>query len=295
MPEHLTPARIGLLVLIELYTERLVPWPARGAVISFILNQLLGPKSHTTSPSTEDLPFVLTLNSFEALLSAHQAVPNIPFGNSYDILRFSVWDRFLTKLWAISSVDALHEFFLKRMHLLGAGTKPKPKKVNGVYLPPPFRPDIVLSRASPLARFVRRSKADFDRLNFRDVVSLWTSFVRWRQESDSYWHDRISYIERYPFNQMNMEHIQRDAWAGGCFGDRTLIEGVEGWGQEPTKLLAQAAYGRMSIEEQEGRIVMPYDDVGGRISTEDVRKLLEFQMEQLRSQSFHLPRPAPSS
>jgi anaphase-promoting complex subunit 5 len=249
MTRFLTPAKVGLLALIELYTDAIVPTSSTINVLSFILNQVLPSalsKSHLKSLTTsEALPFILDLKSFETLLSAQPSAAGLP-GRT-------LWDHFLKKLWDIDSLDALHEFFARRTNLL-AKTGEETKRDNDIGIPPPSPDMIILSRTSPFGSFVRRSKVEFERLRFGDALSLWTAFVKWRRDSRTYWARRSGSLGR---------------WAG----DKALVEGKEEWGIGATETLELVAYGGFSIE----------DAAEGCVSTDDVEKLLEFQVEQMQS------------
>jgi anaphase-promoting complex subunit 5 len=252
MTRFLTPSKIGLLALIELYTEAVVPTASTIQILSFIINQLLpatvksqSRDSVAISPLSSTLPFILDLKSFEALLTPHTAAAGVP-GRT-------LWDYFLTKLWSIDSLHALHEFFAARANLL-ARTRDELKKDAEMGLPPPSPDVIYLSRTSPFGSFVRRSKVEFDRLTFNDSQALWTSFARWRAESKTY---------------MARRHESMGRWAG----DQALEEGLEEWGLEATEMLELVANGGLSLE----------DTGEGCVSTDDVEKLLEFQVERMQS------------
>jgi len=248
MTRFLTPAKIGLLALIELYTDAIVPNSSTIPILSFILNQLL-PSAHKSSSqesrSLHTLPFILDLKAFEALLSSHPTATGLP-GRS-------LWDHFLRKLWEIDSLDALHSFFATRGNLL-ARRREEIKKDGELGIPPPSEDMILLSRTSPFGSFIRRARVEHERLRFSDALSLWVAFVRWRAESRTYWARRNGGLER---------------WAG----NRALAEGQEDWGAEATEMLEHITYGALSLEDPDQ----------GVISTDDVEKLLEFQIEQMQS------------
>lgn len=248
MTRFLTPAKIGLLVLIELYTDAIVPTSSTLPVLSFILSQLL-PATARSQPrepaSPQTLPFILDLKSFETLLTAHPAASGLP-GRS-------LWDHFLKKLWEVDSLDALHSFFANRTNLL-AKTRDEVKKDGELGIPPSSEKRILLSRTSPFGSFVRRSKIEFERLRFNDALALWTALTRWREGSRTYW-------------------TRRNGGLGRWAGDRALEEGEEEWGTDATELLELVAYGGLSLE----------DETAGSVSTDDVEKLLEFQVEQMQS------------
>jgi anaphase-promoting complex subunit 5 len=246
MSRFLTPSKIGLLALIELYTYAIVPSSATIPVLSFIVNQLIPSlPSPRANRSLQPLPLVLDLKSFEAVLATHPSASGVP-GRT-------LWDYFLRKLWEMDSLDALHSFFAGRSNLL-APTREDIKKDGEIGISPPSGDMIMLSRTSPFGSFVRRSRVEFERLMFSDAVSLWTAFVVWRQETRGYWARRNGPLHR---------------WAG----DKALSEGEKEWGNEATEMLETVAYGQLSLGEGQG----------GLASTDDVEKLLEFQVEQMQS------------
>ncbi|KIN07687.1 hypothetical protein OIDMADRAFT_99747 [Oidiodendron maius Zn] len=157
--------------------------------------------------------------------------------------------RFLTP----SKVDALHAFFEESSNLL-TKARDEIKKDGEIGIPPPSPDMILLSRTSPFGSFVRRAKIEFDRLQFSDSVSLWTSFVRWRQDTAGSWAKRNSGLRR---------------WAG----DKALSEGEVQWGVEATEMFETINY----------HGVLEGENVEGSLSTDDVEKLLEFQVDQMQS------------
>jgi anaphase-promoting complex subunit 5 len=248
MTRFLTPSKVGLLALIELYAEAAVPTTSTIPILSFILGQLLPSiinSQSRSSSSLESLPFLLDLHAFETLLAAHPSAAGLP-GRT-------LWDKFLEKLWGIDSLDALHEFFATRTFLL-AKSPEEIKKDGELGIPPPSQDMILLSRTSPLGSFVRRAMVEFDRLRFSDALALWIAFAKWRQESKVYW-------------------IRRNGALGRWAGDKALEKGEEDWGPEATEMLELVAY----ENNLDG-----VDD--GGVSTDDVEKLLEFQVEQLQGE-----------
>ncbi|TAQ85579.1 hypothetical protein B7494_g6084 [Chlorociboria aeruginascens] len=251
MARFLTPAKIGLLALIELYTDAIVPNASTFPVLSFILGELLSSTLPKVQPrdsnSLQPLPFNSDVKAFESLLIAHPA---------YGFPGRSLWDHFLAKLWRLDSVDALHDFFAKSVHLF-AKSPHELRRDRELGIPPPSQDMILLSRTSPLGSFVRRSKVEFDRLRFGDSLRLWTTFARWREETRSSWARRNNNLGR---------------WAG----DKTLVDGEDKWGMERTEMLAVIAY--------EG-----LDGQSCYISTDDVERLLEFQVEQMQKLGNRIP------
>lgn len=248
MTRFLTSSKVGLLALIELYTENAVPTASAIPILNFIVNQILPSTikiQSRNSSATESLPFLLDLHSFETLLAAHPSAAGLP-GRT-------LWDKFLEKLWAIDSLNALHEFFANRTNILAKN--PEDVKRDSEAGNSSLSPNtIMLSRTSPFGSFVRRSKIEFDRLRFSDALELWGAFAKWRQESKVYW-------------------IRKNGAKGRWAGDQALEEGEADWGPEATDMLQLIAYG--SAEP---------DGIDYGASTDDVEKLLEFQVEQMQSE-----------
>lgn len=261
MTRFLTPSKIGLLILIEIYTEAAVPTASTIPFLSFILNQIVPstlkresttstslPRSTLSSP--QPLPFLLELDDFETLLSAHPAASGFP-GRT-------LWDQFLQKLWGIDSLDALHQFFATRSHLI-AKTAEEIKRDVEYGIPEPSQDMIILSRNSPLGVFVRRAAVEFERLRFSHARELWMVLVRWRRGS-------LDYFAR------------RNGVRGRWVGDKALEDGENEWGLNATEMLELVAYGLQDVDGTN-----PHG-----VSTDDVEKLLEFQVEQMQSKCIIL-------
>ena len=250
MARYLTPSKIALLALVELYTDAAVPTSSTIPILSFVLKQLLPSadrKSQPAAPATlQSLPFVLEPQAFETLLAAYPAANGLP-GRT-------LWDHFLKKLWEIDSLDALHVFFENRVHLL-AKPHEEARRDADMGIPPPSQSMIILSRTSPCGSFVRRAMVEFERLKFNDVVALWMGFAKWRQDTRLYW--------------MRRNGGGLSKWAG----DNALLNGQLEWGVEETEMLQLVAYGSTSIDEAGEEL----------ISTDDIEKVLEFQVEQMQS------------
>jgi len=248
MTRYLTPSKIGLLALVELYTDAIVPTSSTIPILSFVLNQLL-PSNVKSQPrdlaAVQALPFIIDLKAFESVLAAHPAASGLP-GRS-------LWDHFLKKIWDIDSLDALHVFFARRPNLL-AKSRDELKKDGEMGIPPPSEDMIILSRTSPFGSFVRRSKVEFERLRFSDALALWTAFAKWRQGSKQYWARRHGALGR---------------WAG----DTVLAQAEEEWGMEATEMLEVVAFGGLDLGATDE----------GCVSSDDIEKLLEFQVEQMQS------------
>jgi anaphase-promoting complex subunit 5 len=264
MARYLTPAKIGLLVLIELYTESVVPTASTTSILSFVISHLLPsslpkPQNHLPGPAQSEgenrQSFLIPIKDFEKLLSAHYSASGLP-GRT-------LWDLFLKKLWDIDSLDALHVFFERRANLL-AKKRDELKADTDLGIPPPSPDMILLSRTSPFGAFVRRSQLEFTRLKFQDALNLWKSFIVYRQVTLPQWR-------------------KRNANAGPWSFDAVLHKGdqIEEWGEHALETFTGVAYGTLLSNPEE---------VEGLVSTDDVEKLLEFQIEQMQSElnnTFH--------
>lgn len=257
MSRYLTPSKIGLLILIELYVESNISSSAI-SIVSFILSHLL---SHTPKPHSPEsisywqffshtLPLTLDLKSFELLLAFH------PASSSFQCA--TLWDYFQKKLWDIDSLDALHVFFSRRTNLL-ARTHEEIKKDNEMGIPLPSEDMILLSRTSPLGSFIRKSSIEFERLKFCDSVALWTAFNRWR------------YGDKYD-HTINKEGFPK--WVGNM----VLNEQEKHKGKYSVEKLGLIVHSSMEL----------HDTSESYVSTDDVGKLLEFQVEKMQSKFPHL-------
>ncbi|KXH34158.1 anaphase-promoting complex protein [Colletotrichum simmondsii] len=265
MARYLTPAKIGLLALIELYTDEHVPATAIIPVLSFITSHLLDPdpQSFTNTASKDTrwrkaestVSLVIGIKDFEKLLSAHSVVVGLP-GRK-------LWDTFLAKLWGINSLDLLHDFFARQSQCL-AKTKEELLRAAGgdetiaaqLLQEQQQKPGITLSRNSPLGQFVRRCQLEFTRLLFHDATQLWTDFVQYRQPTAGYLRKRNPSFGRLSFDNVLMTGEQSE------------------WDLEGVAALTSVVYGDMVRNGTPAAVP---------VSTDDIELLLEFQIEQMQS------------
>lgn len=180
MSRYLTPSKIGLLALISLYTESVVPSAATIPVLSFLIFHVL-PVNSTASQNQSFLQLrhvTLAIEDFQKATISH--VSGRP-GRT-------IWDLLLSKLWSINSFDALHVFFDVLSSLLQKLEEEQQQYPQGGIESNPNR--MRLSRASPLGSFVRRAQLEFTRLQFHDGVLLWKNFVAYRASTLSQWKKR---------------------------------------------------------------------------------------------------------
>jgi anaphase-promoting complex subunit 5 len=259
MSRFLNPAKVGLLALIELYTNKTVPASSMVDVLSFITSHLIDNDNSTLASSAKTqweraertVSLVISISDFEKVLSPHTAASGMPGRN--------LWYVFVHKLWKIDSLDALHKFFDDCSGLL-AKTKDELRKDAEMGIPPPPPEIVQLSRNSPFGAFVRRSQLEFTRLRFHDATELWKSFVKYRQTTAAYYRKKTPSFQRLSF-------------------DNVLLNGANEWGQG-VETIASVAYGDMLRDDADA--TMP-------VSTDDIEKLLEFQIDQMQKYGNRIP------
>ena len=160
----------------------------------------------------------------------------------------TIWDLFVKKLWEINSFDSLHQFFDSLSSILVKTREEARKDAEQNKSQSPNQ--TLLSRTSPLGAFVRRAQLEFTRLQFHDLITLWKNFVVYREPTMSMWR-------------------KRNPNAGKNSFDTNLIEGDLGSNER----LARILYGDLPNQNGED----------ASICTDDVEKLLEFQVDQMQS------------
>ncbi|KAL6713553.1 APC5 protein [Lecanora helva] len=244
MSRYLTPSKIGLLTLISLYTESVVPSGATVAILSFLVSHLL-PANSTVSNLRLGLhqqETVLDIDDFQRATISH--ISGIP-GRT-------VWDLLLHKLWRIESFDALHVFFDTLSTLVQKA--PEDRETAAAVDPNPHR--MLLARTSPLGTFVRRTQLEFTRLPFHDALLLWKSFVAYRASTLLQWK-------------------KRNPTAGDTSFDANLRDDHLTWEDPLTSLV----YGNVERGSSQRATV----------STEDVEKFLDFQVDRMQRMGNRLP------
>ncbi|KAK5136177.1 hypothetical protein LTR08_004014 [Meristemomyces frigidus] len=168
MPRYLTPSRLCLLPLIDLYLFGHTASSARLDVLSFIASRC----SASGGQSGNDIDHLTDYLSAGAssLLGVLQQWPSdVPGRNVFDIL--------LQRLWRLDGLDSLHMLFdqlSERVSSVTDSEKPRPG----------------LSRASPLGQYIRRCCVEFTRLQFADSQALWAAFVTYRAPTYETWAHR---------------------------------------------------------------------------------------------------------
>ncbi|KAK5998929.1 Anaphase-promoting complex subunit 5-like protein [Cladobotryum mycophilum] len=259
MARYLTPAKIGLLVLIELYIEESVPSDAVLPVLSFVTSHLMDhdPNGPTSTQLTRwnkaerTVSLVISIKDFEKLLGSYPFLMGMP-GKK-------LWDQFLNKLWAINSLHALEDFF---ENLSAMFSKTKEELRSEGLDPDEPEPGVKLSRNSPLGAFIRRARLEYQRLRFHDCTELWKDFVRYRQPTAHYQKKKNPDFGRYSFDNV------------------LLLGELEDWDSDQVAGLASVAYGDMLTGDHSS--CLP-------VSTDDVENLLDFQIEQMQRYGNRIP------
>lgn len=191
----------------------------------------------------EDIDLIKSVKAFEKLLQPFPAAVGLPGRR--------LWDIFLAKLWAVDSLDALHQFFDQLPALL-ANKDDIRQMVEPEEGAATTR--IPLTIHSPLALFVRRAQLEFQRLHFSDASNLWKDFIVYRQPTAAAW-------------------MRRNPSSGPCLCfDKVLEVSNAEWGE-----------GAVSIES------ITYGDLNSDhvpVSANSLDHLIEFQVVQMQSESI---------
>ena len=240
MARYLTPSKIGLLALVALYADSVVPTAATIPLLSFLVSHLL-PSDAPKPLNDSDEParkFAVGIDDFQKATITHAS--GIP-GRT-------LWDLFLKKLWEINSLDALHVFF-DTLSLLLAKTREELQK-DAEYGIAQATDRVLLSRTSPLGASVRRAQLEFTKLQFHDRITLWKAFVTYREPTLGMWKRRNPAAGKTSFDT----NLQED----------NLLQ---------MDRLIDVVYGDLAGEERQE----------AEVSTDDVEKILEFQVNEMQS------------
>lgn len=246
MSRFLTPGALCLLSLISLYCDGAVPSDGLLPVLNFLARHT-GTELNKDSPTPkgrfqkahDDIDLIKSIKAFDTLLQPFSAAVGLPGRR--------LWDLFLGRLWAIDSLDALHQFFDELPSLLA--TKEDIRRM--------VEPDGVSSSTttplmlnSPFALFVRRAHLEFSRLPFSEAAGLWKDFIVYRQPTAAAW-------------------MRRNPSSTTLSFDKVLEASGPDW-----------AEGAASIE------AITYGDLGTSqiaVSANNLDNLIEFQVAQMQS------------
>ncbi|MCJ1396268.1 Anaphase-promoting complex subunit 5 [Xylographa bjoerkii] len=189
MSRYLTAPKVGILALISLYGDSVVPTGAIVPLLSFIVSFLLPPTGTARGiPSIENGDFLTdSIGDIQKATIVHAS--GIP-GRT-------LWDLFLRKLWEINSFDQLHVFFDSLSLLLPTSSEEVEKgaEIDSVS---PSR--MRFSKNSPFGLFLRRAQLEFTRLQLHDSVTLWKGFIYYRSPTVNMWRRRNPNPERASYD-----------------------------------------------------------------------------------------------
>lgn len=165
MGRFLTPSKIVLLVLAQIYCKGLVPLSGTNIILNVLISRIL--------PDSRDADELLRQQDNDTILDLERALA----GQASAISGRTVWDLLLKQLWAIDCADALDWFITDIPSLLGK-TRDELLKERDEGLPP--QPTGKIVRTSPLGVFIRRCSLEYLRLQFQDGTALWTDLITYR-------------------------------------------------------------------------------------------------------------------
>jgi anaphase-promoting complex subunit 5 len=168
MSRFLTPSKVGLLVLISVYREDVIPTAESVQVLSFLISHILPDSKHASAGIQDVLEHHLSIGLFESTLARLNSV----------MPGRSVYDLFLKKMWSIDSGYALDDFIHQLPSLLARSREQILRdKEAGVYEEGQNKG---ILRTSPLGAFIRRCYLEFTRLQFQDAMKLWQDLIAFR-------------------------------------------------------------------------------------------------------------------
>lgn len=251
-PRFLTPARVVMLALLELYVAEAVPSYAFLNVCSFLAGELIesgpsdpGMSGRSWSKAQRTVGTIVSIQDFEALLLPHMSAIGLPGRR--------LWDVFLKRLWDLNSLHKMQEFF-EYIPVMLALTREEKRRMAEAGQDIPPEETIRFTANSPCGKFIRRCYLEFFRLRFHDVGHLWKEFVRYRQPTVAYVSKRYHDLPALSF-------------------DSVLQEGQHEW-LDRTGDVASVVYGDVLVDPQAAQLP---------VSSEDAEKLLEFQVDQMQS------------
>lgn len=165
MGRFLTPSKIALLVLAQIYSKGSIPLCSNAKVLNVLISRTL------LDPS--DSEELLRQHDGNTILDLERALT----GQASVIPGRTVWDLLLKGLWAIDCADALDWFITEVPSLLGK-TRDELLKERDEGLPP--QPAGKIVRTSALGVFIRRCSLEYLRLQFQDSTALWMDLIAYR-------------------------------------------------------------------------------------------------------------------
>ncbi|KAI5272789.1 hypothetical protein E4T47_03842 [Aureobasidium subglaciale] len=170
MSRFLTPSKICILLLVQLYRDGNVPSRSTIPLLSFISKHTVHRSPLNTSNQKPLTP--PSIEDFETLLKSHEsAVPGR-----------SLYHLFVDHLWAVHDFVTFTAFLQDQTSV----TASLQEQTEG------SRAKFVCSPTSPIGQFARRCHLESVRLQFSDAYQLWEDLVVLREPT------RDGYVERNP-------------------------------------------------------------------------------------------------
>nr|DAB41636.1 TPA_exp: anaphase promoting complex protein 5 [Thielaviopsis musarum] len=285
----LTPAKVALLVLIDMYVDNEIPCAAHRPVLEFLtlhimnidlpfLRHKLLPKKtqvHVSRIRTVEatVEIVASVSVFQEVLS------RLLWKVAGDGTTHSLWDVFLQRLWKVNSLNEMHVFIATRPRRLlrqwsdattaaaaaADGDEPASDSEPGDQ-PAVLRPRrrLRLAANSPFGQFVRTCRVDMQQQKFQQTAQLWQAFITYRQPTAAQMRAMAPQMGKYGFD--------------GVLDGANEVE--DGWAAEHVKALAGVVYGDML----RGDVTE-----GVAVSTSDIENLIDFQVQRMHSFGCRVP------
>ena len=170
MGRFLTPSKITLLVLAQIYCKGSVPFSGTAHVLHLLLSNVLLDQKSLNETSTR-------IND-ESILDFEQALA----GQASVVTGRSVWDVLLKDVWMIDCLDGL-EWFIGELPQSIAKSRDEllRDRDEGIQGEPSGR----IISTSPLGLFIRRCALEWNKMQFQDTTALWMDLMAYRLPSKS--------------------------------------------------------------------------------------------------------------
>lgn len=172
MGRFLSPAKIVLLALAQIYLRCDVAWASTGTILHTLISRIL-------LDAAEADEYLLQEDG-DSILDLEQVLT----GQQSTITGRSVWDLLLRDIWTINCSDALDDFIGALPELLGKTRDQLLQERDEGVTPGPAGKVV---RTSPLGAFIRRCSLEWHRLQFHDSMAIWTDFIAYRMPSKTAW------------------------------------------------------------------------------------------------------------
>lgn len=168
MSRYLTPSKICLLLLVQLYRDGSVPLSSTIHVLSFIsAHTTRRPSEHGSHTTLRTAP---SLEDVKKILAHHQS--RVPGRSLHDL--------FLELLWGLHDLVTFTTFLQDQVAVTSA-RQGQDKNAST---------KLVCSPTSPIGQFTRRCHLESVRLQFSDIYQLWEDYVLFREPTKAAYRKR---------------------------------------------------------------------------------------------------------